>query len=199
MRLTVLVVGAVTFLHCGGALAAARAPRVTEPGLVGREDIILFSDFESENWWRDWGERGLPRNCDLVGGKEALRAIVQELPPDLARKADSRALDLKRGEDEVKRDIVELIEEGERASEHALWEKIRAEYLRGGLAAVGLEEVMTAAKEGRVETMIVDAAFRPEGRRCRKNHQLSHHDRLLPSHGNTRATSAPARSTTSEI
>ena len=79
MRLTVLVVGAALFLHCGGALAAARAPRVTEPGLVGRGDIILFSDFESENWWRDWGERRLPRNCDLIGGEEAFGGAGRSL------------------------------------------------------------------------------------------------------------------------
>jgi len=34
------------------------------------------------------------------------------------------------------------------------------------LAAVGIDEVLEAAKEGKVEKMIVDRTFRPEGRRC---------------------------------
>ena len=41
------------------------------------------------------------------------------------------------------------------------------EYLRGGLGVVGLDEALSAAREGRVDTMIVSRTFRPEGRRCR--------------------------------
>ena len=51
--------------------------------------------------------------------------------------------------------------------ERDLWEKIRAEYLRGGLGVVGLDEVLSAAREGRVDTAIVNRTFKPEGRRCR--------------------------------
>ncbi len=112
------------------------------------------------------------RRVLMVGGREVLRAIHENLPHGLKGKVVSKALDLKRGEGEIDRDIMELLEEGERASERELWEKIRSEYMRGGLGAVGLDEVLAAAGEGRVETMIVDGAFRPEGRRCRDCERL---------------------------
>ena len=62
---------------------------------------------------------------------------------------------------------MDLFLEQERRSELDLWEKIRGQYLRGGLAAVGIDEVLRAAKSGRVEEMIVNRSFSPEGRRCR--------------------------------
>ena len=67
---------------------------------------------------------------------------------------------------EIHKDIMELFFEQERKSEKELWERIQAEYFKGGLAAVGLDEVLDAAKEGRVEKIIVDRTFRPEGSRC---------------------------------
>ncbi|MFC1890058.1 hypothetical protein ACFL4G_09900, partial [Thermodesulfobacteriota bacterium] len=57
--------------------------------------------------------------------------------------------------------------EAERRSEEDLWERIRAEVLRGGLGVVGLDEVLWVARAGQVESMIVDRTYRPEGRRCR--------------------------------
>lgn len=108
------------------------------------------------------------RRIILVGGGEALQAIRENLPASLAEMAADRALDLRRGEGAVNADIRELFREEERGSERDLWERIRAEWLKGGLGAVGLEEVLAAAREGRAEKMIVDCAFRPEGSRCRE-------------------------------
>ena len=108
------------------------------------------------------------RRILLVGGKEILQQIHQSLPRDLQKKVVEKNLYLGRSEGELHKDIMELFLEEERKSERELWERIRTEYLKGGLAAVGLDEVLNAAKEGRVETMIVDRAFRPEGMRCRE-------------------------------
>jgi peptide chain release factor subunit 1 len=107
------------------------------------------------------------RRILLVGGKEILRIVHENLPHGLQSKVAEKALDLRKGESAVNEDIMELFFEQERQSERDLWEKIRAEYLRGGLGVVGLDEVLSAAKEGRVEKMIVNRTFKPEGRRCR--------------------------------
>ena len=72
MKMLVLMAVTALVASCAGAFAAARPPRITEAGLTGRTDVIVFSDFESENWWRDWGERRQPRNTELVGGETAL-------------------------------------------------------------------------------------------------------------------------------
>jgi peptide chain release factor subunit 1 len=112
------------------------------------------------------------RRILLVGGKEILRLVRENLPVALLAITCDRALDLGQSEGELNRDIMELFAEEERRSERDLWEKIRRERLRGGLAAIGLDEVLAAAKVGRVEEMIVNRDFKPEGRRCRDCCQL---------------------------
>ena len=108
------------------------------------------------------------RRILLVGGKEILAIVYENLPPELARMVGGRkALDLGRGEGALNEDIWKLFFEEERRSEARLWEKIRSEYLRGGLGVVGLEAVLAAAQAGRVEIMVVDRTFTPEGSRCR--------------------------------
>ena len=72
-----------------------------------------------------------------------------------------------KGKGAVNEDIMELFFEQERRSERDLWEKIRTEYLGGGLGAVGIDEVLSNARAGRVERMVVIRTFQPEGRRCR--------------------------------
>jgi peptide subunit release factor 1 (eRF1) len=107
------------------------------------------------------------RRVLLVGGKEILRAVHDDLPQALRSKVAEKALDLSKGESTVNKDIMDLFFEQERQSERDLWEKIRGEYLRGGLGVVGLDAVLSAARTGRVEQMIVNRTFKPEGRRCR--------------------------------
>ena len=107
------------------------------------------------------------RRILLVGGKEILRVVHDNLPQALRNKVAEKALDLGRGEGAVNKDIMDLFVAQERQSEEDLWERIRAEYLRGGLGVVGLEDVLSAARAGRVEKMIVNRTFKPEGRRCR--------------------------------
>ena len=107
------------------------------------------------------------RRVILVGGKEIMREVIDRLPHSLKDKVSEKALDLGKGEGSVNEDILDLFIEQEHQSEKDLWEKIRSEYLRGGLGVAGLDDVLSAAKEGRIETMVVNRSFKPEGRRCR--------------------------------
>jgi peptide chain release factor subunit 1 len=122
---------------------------------------------------RQLARRETFRRVILVGGKEVLRIIRDNLPPKLRDMAADRAVDLGKGQGAVNRDIMDLFTQEERRSEEVLWERIRAEYLRGGLGAVGVEAVLAAALAGRVDTMIIERDFRPEGRRCRDCEHLS--------------------------
>ncbi|MFH1724994.1 MAG: Vms1/Ankzf1 family peptidyl-tRNA hydrolase [Elusimicrobiota bacterium] len=109
------------------------------------------------------------RRVVLVGSKEAVTAIRRNLPAGIAKKAVSgKALHLGKGQDWVDREVFRLFFEDERRSERDLWARIRDELLRGGLAAVGPEEVRKAAASGRVQTMIVSRRLRLPGVRCRK-------------------------------
>lgn len=103
----------------------------------------------------------------LVGGKEILQEIYDVLPQYLQEKTLQKRSDLGKGEESINDDIMELFWQQERESESNLWEKIRREYLRGGLGVVGIEDVFTAVKENKVDKMIVHRNFKPLGCRCR--------------------------------
>ncbi|NQT89057.1 hypothetical protein HQ560_19970 [bacterium] len=112
------------------------------------------------------------RRILLVGGKEILRIVHDNLPQALQARTDWKALDLRRGDAAIHEDVMELFLEQERRSETALWARIGAQYLRGGLAAVGLEDVLSAVRDGRVDTAIIERGFQAAGRRCRACERL---------------------------
>jgi len=107
------------------------------------------------------------RRILLVGGKEVLQVLYNNLPLHLKKQADRKALDLGKGEQVVNREIREMFLEQERRTERELWEKIRSEYLRGGLGAVGVEEVWKAVSAGMAESVIVIRDLEASGMRCR--------------------------------
>lgn len=104
----------------------------------------------------------------LVGGIEILREIYDNLPQSLQDKTASKRSDLHKGDASVNEDIWELFSEVERQCEGDRWERIRREYLRSGLAVVGIEDVLDAVMEGKVDTMIVCRDFNHIGYRCRE-------------------------------
>jgi peptide subunit release factor 1 (eRF1) len=106
------------------------------------------------------------RRILLVGGKEILHLVHESLPHELQEHVVEKHLYLGQKEGEIHKDIMDLLVEQERMSEEDLWEKIRAEYLRSGLAVIGLDDVLKFAQERRVEKMIVNRTFLPEGRKC---------------------------------
>ena len=108
------------------------------------------------------------RRVLMVGSKETLRAIRAALPNQIARKAvGDKALDLGKSDDWVQKEIFDLFVQQERASEQALWELIKSEQLKNGLAVVGIEDVVHAAKAGRVERVVVTRNAYFDGVRCR--------------------------------
>jgi len=108
------------------------------------------------------------RRVLMVGSKETLRAIRAALPNQIARKSvEDKALDLGKSDDWVQKEIFDLFVEQERASEQALWEVIKSQQLKSGLAAVGIEDVLHAAKAGRVDKLVVTRNAHFDGVRCR--------------------------------
>ncbi|MFC1925653.1 Vms1/Ankzf1 family peptidyl-tRNA hydrolase [Chloroflexota bacterium] len=104
----------------------------------------------------------------LVGGKEMLREIYDNLPQSLQNKTASKRSELHKGDASVNEDIMELLSEVERECESGNWERIRREYLRSGLAVVGIKDVLAAVLEGRVDMMVVCRDFHHTGYRCRE-------------------------------
>ena len=105
--------------------------------LYAREIVDALSRLDKEETFR---------RIILVGSKETSRVVYENLPQALQRKASKKALDIGKGTDELNQDIMDLFWEQERRSEQDLWERIRDQYLRGGLAVVGLDEVLRRRK-----------------------------------------------------
>ena len=103
----------------------------------------------------------------MVGSKETLQAIHENMPHELQDKVVEKAIDLSKGDSSVNKDIMDLFQEEELTTGLEHWEKIRAEYLRGGLAVIGPEDVLSMAKAQRIEHTVVDRTLQPPGMRCR--------------------------------
>jgi peptide subunit release factor 1 (eRF1) len=108
------------------------------------------------------------RRVVMVGAAETLRAIEAALPAAITRKAvESKATDLKRPGTVIEDEILALMAAQERDSEAETWDRIKAEFLRGGLAAVGIDDVAEAAAEGRIDRAVVCRTCDFDGTRCR--------------------------------
>ena len=109
----------------------------------------------------------------LVGSKEILRIVHENMPQGLQNKIIEKNLDLSKGEGSINNDIMALLSEKEHHSQENYWDYIRAEYLRGGLAVMGLNDVLQATNAGRVDKMIIDRAFHPQVERCQSCHSMN--------------------------
>ena len=103
----------------------------------------------------------------MVGSKETLQAIHENMPHELRDKVVEKAIDLSKGDAFINKDIMDLFCEEELTTGFEHWEKIRTEYLRGGLAVIGPEDVLSMAKAQRIEHAVVDRTVQPPGMRCR--------------------------------
>jgi peptide subunit release factor 1 (eRF1) len=113
------------------------------------------------------------RRVILAGGREAVTEIRRSLPPAIATKAVGELHVHLGGNDDVEQELLQVLEEQERESERALWSHIKGEYLRGGLAAAGSEDVLAAAIAGRIDSLIVTRNQVTKGMRCRSCERIA--------------------------
>lgn len=104
----------------------------------------------------------------LLGSDETLREIEEALPKALADKVVAReAVDLKTSEGALLAEAFDLFFEEEREEEERVWDLVRNEWLRGGLAAMGPEETLFAVQNGRADTVLVNRDAKIPGIACR--------------------------------
>ena len=113
----------------------------------------------------------------LVGSQETMVQIESALTPPLAAKlAGKQNVDFSAGDDQIFDTAFDLFFTAERDAEAKLWDKIKDEVCRGGLAVTGPEEVLKAAAVGRVEKIAVTRDAKLPGTRCRDCENLSSGD-----------------------
>jgi peptide subunit release factor 1 (eRF1) len=111
----------------------------------------------------------------LTGSVETMNEIEAHLKPDIAERiVAKRRFDLHRSEDELIEDVYEAYFEQERAEERHLWDQIKNEYMKHGLAAVGPTDVLAALGQGRVEELIITRNAQINGTQCRDCESLVH-------------------------
>jgi peptide chain release factor subunit 1 len=109
----------------------------------------------------------------LVGSQETMVEIENALTAPLTAKlAGRKAVDFSAGDDQIFDAAFDMFFAAEREAESQLWEKIKGEYCRGGLAVTGPEEVLKAAAVGRVEKIAVTRDAKIPGVRCRECENL---------------------------
>ncbi|MDP8257739.1 MAG: Vms1/Ankzf1 family peptidyl-tRNA hydrolase [Candidatus Alcyoniella australis] len=110
----------------------------------------------------------------MVGSRETLAEIQRELPDQLLRKlVGTKPLDLGQGEQFVDHELFQMLAQDERRQEADLWQRIRSEYLRHGLAAVGPQDVLEAVQQGRVDQALINIGCKIPGTRCRDCEHLA--------------------------
>lgn len=111
----------------------------------------------------------------LAGSRETMREIEDELTEDLAQKVVGReAFDLNRSEDELVKEAYEAYFAEEIGYEQRLWDRIKNEYQRHGLAVAGATDVLEAFRAGRVDTAIVTLEAKLRGMSCRDCEHVVH-------------------------
>jgi len=111
----------------------------------------------------------------LAGSQETVREIENELRTETAEKIVAHeAFDLKEGEKALVEEAYEAYFAQEREEEKQLWRRIRNEYKRHGLAAVGATAVLEALQQGRAETLIVTRDAQLKGTSCRDCLHVAH-------------------------
>jgi peptide subunit release factor 1 (eRF1) len=120
-------------------------------------------------------EQELPfRRLFLIGASEAMEEISRQLSASLKEKlADTETVDLGKSDDEVWQEIYKMHFAEERQSEQELWNRIQNEYLSGGRAVAGIEDVFGAAREGRVDVAIARRDAKLTGCQCRSCEEVS--------------------------
>lgn len=110
----------------------------------------------------------------LVGSQETMVQIESALTAPLTAKlAGKQNVDFSAGDDQIFDAAFDMFFTAEREAEAKLWEKIKAEYCRGGLAVTGPEDVLKAVTVGRVEKLAVTRDAKLAGTRCRDCENLS--------------------------
>jgi len=104
----------------------------------------------------------------LVGSQETMVQLESALTAPLTAKlAGKQNVDFSAGDDQIFDAAFEMFFAAEREAESQLWEKIKGEYCRGGLAVTGPEDVLKAVAVGRVEKLAVTRDAKLPGTRCR--------------------------------
>lgn len=103
----------------------------------------------------------------LLGSEETLAKLQDAFTPDVAeRVVGASTADLHAEETTLIKSAYELFFAEEREEEERLWERIQAEYLSDGLAAVEPEEVLEALVMGRAAELLVTRDVELTGTRC---------------------------------
>jgi len=137
-------------------------------------EMLLYARDVAEAVTRIADEEGLARIV-LLGAQEATDRIAEELPERLREGVVGRkGIDRRADQDELVDTALAMIEAQARLDQESLWERIRGEALRDGLAALGPGPVLAAAQQGRVETLVVTREARVGGMRCRDCETLAY-------------------------
>lgn len=111
----------------------------------------------------------------LIGSKETMTAIEDELHENVRERIVGREpFESTGGEKEMIDETYQHYFAAERAEEEQLWDTIKNEYMKHGLAVAGPTDVLAAVKNGRVSTILLIRDLKVTGTQCRDCELLVH-------------------------
>lgn len=111
----------------------------------------------------------------LLGSQETITNLKAQLSNEVSQKiVGEKAVDLYAGEELLLDEAYGLYFAEERNAEARLWDQIKEEVFHGGLAVTGASDVLKAALNGRVESMVVTRDAKIKGTQCRDCENLVH-------------------------
>jgi hypothetical protein len=105
------------------------------------------------------------RHLLTAGDAPTLQAIESLLPAGLKKRGLAPVVPRDPG-GLVRGEFLKLTAPLDGDGPRELWDRIRSEHLRAGLAVVGLDSVLGAARIGRADLVIASNPYHPAGRRC---------------------------------
>ncbi len=110
-----------------------------------------------------------PRNLLLGGKADALKLFRAKLPRVWAdRVIGTFAADMAIHENQVRDKALKILEEVEHEREAALTDAVITAAAKGKGGVVRLDDTLSAAHEGRVQTLLVSEGYKAEGFQCRQ-------------------------------
>ena len=144
--------------------------KVGAPGLDNRVEEIVERNFRNaaNAAMRFFAEHKVRRI--LIGGSEENVAAFRRFLPKRWQSliVGTFPMDMRASHAEVWRKAMQIGEEAERKQEARLIENIRTLAAKGGPAVTGLDEVLGAAHEGRIQLLVVEEGYAEPGYRCKQ-------------------------------
>jgi peptide chain release factor subunit 1 len=151
----------------GGSAAAGRRGGVSGRSSKREDEVMARNLKEAAELMVAFCEASQPRNVLLGGERETLKQFRSRLPRVWAdRVIGTLTADMTMGENELRDKVLAILEKVEQEHEAALADAVITAAAKGKGGVALLDETLSAAHDGRIQTLVVAEDYHAEGFQC---------------------------------